>query len=1040
MKRKKLLFAACFSAVAAGALGLAACGDDGIVFQIDGAALPETIGAELGDLFIMPKVVAVKDGREFEVEISVLDSRDQEVELINKKFRATDADGYTLVFTATDGEESDSARVSVLVTDTKAPTFSFKEVSGFVSILGEEVTVPECTVIDASSDALTATYTVKDSAGNEVSVENGKFTTSVTGDYTITYTATDPSGNIGTKDFIVSCKKAVVLNGFEEAADLGWVQFDVAAKDAVSEPARNGNAVRVELADPQSSDGNWRRICVPFRAENGEFLSWEEVQKFEGIQCYIYSSEANEIGLTTFVRPIEAGWNTVYYTMEEIAAAYNIDPSQYSPDENGFFLNLKFALPGSYLVFDYMLGIYADDYVPDAEFLLEDGSDLPEELRAELNGSFAVPQANALRDGKEMSVTVKVTDSAGTEVALTDGAFVISDPDGYTIAYTATDEQGSQTVLVQVVVIDTRVPQIDMRATGNLAVVGEVFRIPESVVTIITGENLTAEVSVTDPDGNAVEVKDGMFTPEKEGEYTVVYTAFSPETGNSNEAEFIVYCTEGKILNSFLETTDVSYVGYDHSAERISADGVYGIKVTSTAVEAKQWATIYLPLKDPDGNFLTWEDVSEFERVDIYVFISENMGLGLCNGVKDYPQGKAVISFTAAELAAAYQADPTQYREDGTGFYFNIRQVNSGAYIVFENFVGVYPEGYAPKVLMTLADGGELPENIRATQSEIVTVPDVKAVRKGSSEEMQVTVKVTDSAGAEVTLTDGAFVAADLGGYTITYKATDESGSEERSVSVAVADPRVPVIEVNSGEQTEVYRGDLVTIPDHRVIFGEDESLKADISVSDPDGETVVVSENAFIAEKPGTYKVVYSVTAPNGNADREEISFVCINGKLLSGFDAINCVEWTAVGNTKQLTEDGLQMTWTASGSWVRVCVPLRKADGTFMTWDEIMTFDRIEITLTVSEENGVGLISGDSIRTLAAGTHTLVFTKAELEKEMQASADLYAPNENGLYITVRTATPGASLTFRSIVGCYAEEESVTEITLAEGKKYIAE
>ena len=481
-------------------------------------------------------------------------------------------------------------------------------------------------------------------------------------------------------------------------------------------------------------------------------------------------------------------------------------------------------------------------------------------------------------------------------------------------------------------------------------------------------------------------------------------------------------------------------MGYDHSAERVSADGVYGIKVTSTAVEAKQWATIYLPLKDPDGNFLTWEDVSEFERVDIYVFISENMGLGLCNGVKDYPQGKAVISFTAAELAAAYQADPTQYREDGTGFYFNIRQVNPGAYIVFENFVGVYPEGYTPKVLMTLADGGELPENIRATQSEIVTVPAVKAVRKGSSEEMQVTVKVTDSSGAEVTLTDGAFVATDLGGYTITYKAADEAGSEERSVSVTVADPRVPSIEVDAEKQTEVYKGDLVTIPAHRVIFGEDESLKADISVSGPDGETVAVSENAFVAGKPGTYKVVYSVTAPNGSTAREEISFVCINGKLLSGFDAINCVEWTAVGNTKQLTEDGLQMTWTASGSWVRVCVPLRKADGTFMTWDEIMAFDRIEITLTVSEENGVGLISGDSIRTLAAGTHTIVFTKAELEKEMQASADLYAPNENGLYITVKIATPGATLTFRSIVGFYAEEAPAATITLAEGKKYTAE
>ena len=43
MKKKKLLFATCFSAVAAGALGLAACGDDGIVFQIACVSLPTVL-------------------------------------------------------------------------------------------------------------------------------------------------------------------------------------------------------------------------------------------------------------------------------------------------------------------------------------------------------------------------------------------------------------------------------------------------------------------------------------------------------------------------------------------------------------------------------------------------------------------------------------------------------------------------------------------------------------------------------------------------------------------------------------------------------------------------------------------------------------------------------------------------------------------------------------------------------------------------------------------------------------------------------------
>ena len=72
MKRKKLFLAAFASLFAAGALAFSACGKDegGIAFSLDGGgSVPQSMAAELGELFIMPKVAASIDGREIDRRI-----------------------------------------------------------------------------------------------------------------------------------------------------------------------------------------------------------------------------------------------------------------------------------------------------------------------------------------------------------------------------------------------------------------------------------------------------------------------------------------------------------------------------------------------------------------------------------------------------------------------------------------------------------------------------------------------------------------------------------------------------------------------------------------------------------------------------------------------------------------------------------------------------------------------------------------------------------------------------------------------------------
>ncbi len=1023
MKKRYYLALGASAALLAGTLGLSACADGSkIVFSVDGGEVPQTLEAELGDLFVLPQIVAVKDGREIALDISVFDSTETEILLINQKFKATDLNGYTLNFTAEDGENTETAIIRVNVKDTQAPTFSIRETSGSVVLLNEEVAVPECAVNDASSDELTASYTVKDSRGNTVATTDGKFTASVVGTYTITYTARDASGNEGTKDFTVLCKKAVVLNGFEKTSDLPWVQFDVANKEVVSDPARNGNAVKVELADPQGLPSAWRRICVPFQREDGSYWTWEELQELEGIQCYVYTSVANEIGLMTGVQPIEPGWNTVYYSIDAIAAVMVNNPSQYQPDANGFFFNLRYAIPGSVLVFDHMIGIYADDYVADAEFTLEGGGAVPKEAEVNVNEVFTLPKVLAFRDKTEMTVAVTVKDSTGAEVNLNGGgSFTAVDLNGYEVTYTATDENGSESVTVFVTVVDTRIPQIHVHAERNVSVVGASFTVPESTVTIITGEELTATATVTDPSGNPITVQSGAFVTAAAGNYTITYTATSEQTGNVGRAEFTVICKEGKLLNGFGSEKEITFTEFTSTKEMVAENGLYGVKVTCTQENAPNWRSIRFPFYDEDGSYLKWDDLQDFAKIDIYIYTSANMNLGLANGVKAVPAGASVLSYTIAELRAAY--DKGQYAENANGFYFNIQTIVKDAYLIFENVIAVYHEGYKPAVKATLEDGSALPERFSATQGREFIIPAVKAIRKKATEEMTVTAAVYDSAGEEVTLGEGKFTPTDLEGYVIVYTASDELGSEEFRIPLAVVDSRIPQIEIEGKKAFDVYKDDEVSVPQSTVIFGDEEGLTATYAVTDPDGQPVEVAEGKFTASLAGEYKIVYSFTAENGLEAEETVTMTCINGKLLNGFQTANSVEWCKGAPAKEVTADGLQLTWTAAGSWGRVSIPFRHADNTYMTWEEIIAYDRIEFKISVSSANSIGIISAGTQKALAAGENVITFTREELIAEMAANASTYAPNSNGLYTTVKTAAVGETFTFMSIVGYYAEE-----------------
>jgi hypothetical protein len=69
------------------------------------------------------------------------------------------------------------------------PTMTVKGISGMTVVYGEENVLPACVVTNATGESVAYTVSVKDKDGNAVAVANNKFTASVLGAYTVTYSA-----------------------------------------------------------------------------------------------------------------------------------------------------------------------------------------------------------------------------------------------------------------------------------------------------------------------------------------------------------------------------------------------------------------------------------------------------------------------------------------------------------------------------------------------------------------------------------------------------------------------------------------------------------------------------------------------------------------------------------------------------------------------------------------------------------------------------------------------------------------------------------
>lgn len=113
-------------------------------------------------------------------------------------------------------------------------------------------------------------------------------------------------------------------------------------------------------------------------------------------------------------------------------------------------------------------------------------------------------------------------------------------------------------------IADTKAPSLYVDCDEDdvpQAVVGAKYNIFSYECADLHDGVLDANISVKDPDGNAVSIEDGAFTPAKVGRYTLTYSA-KDAAGNEAEKSFFVFANDGLQTPLSVEVEDMAKTSF----------------------------------------------------------------------------------------------------------------------------------------------------------------------------------------------------------------------------------------------------------------------------------------------------------------------------------------------------------------------------------------------------------------------------------------------------------------------------------------------
>lgn len=409
------------------------------------SGLTEEQTAELGTRYIIPVPSVTYSGYPKEVTFAVKDSEGQDVELIAQGTRifVDDVDGYTVEYFIEHLEEQHSiGDASITVLDTAGPEIELPASAYSMTVeIGSDVAIPVATITDGSgvvaSSSVTVTYD-----GKEVDIVKGQdgapdtFAATQYGYYTITYTATDGSGNTSTVPVTVNCARMVTLCDFETDSVV-WGE----GGSFTTEHAYSGNALKMV------TEGNAKYYAVAV------YPTFYNLSGFDSLSINIWVSRDLTSGNEGFyllnqVFRLQAGDNIVTIDKEALYSQYpdGIVPSKNPQYATAEYLWFQVCGDGVEFYIDNLVGVYddfeTDTAAPTIDFGRANAAGI---INVNEGALLTVPQAYGYDNTMEdVTIDYTVATDKGTDIteAVKGRTYRAVVGETYTVTYTATDITG----------------------------------------------------------------------------------------------------------------------------------------------------------------------------------------------------------------------------------------------------------------------------------------------------------------------------------------------------------------------------------------------------------------------------------------------------------------------------------------------------------------------------------------------------------------------------------------------------------------------
>ena len=1026
----------------------------------NGEAIPASIDVEIGSLCIVPKVVN-GDGAVLDFEVKAKD--ESRVEINNAKFRAVVLQGYAISYFE---NEKVVALIDVCVKDSTAPMIIVNAPEGMTVIYNSVVTIPACKVSDASGESIIPEISVADKDGNAVTVTDNTFVANVLGAYTVSYKATDKSGNSSVKTLGINCEMADLLNGFESLSDVGYFA-DPCEMELNSEFASTGNGVKI--TETGTDNYTYRSLYVPLK-KDGKMITLNQLLKYEKVQLTVYASESNELGLANGTFSITAGQNIMVFTREQIQAGLKFTKGQFS-EKDGFLLNLRYGTNGFWMVLDDFIGIYPRDYVPtvEADITINGIDNTPVLYGSEVT----LPKAAAVYDGKTLEYTVTVKDKTGAAVELNGDKFKADVVGLYTAEYAISAEgyEGYATI-------------------NFICRRGETFNDFESVDSVTwakDGETTATKELVDGYNGHGVKitarnnfswdqvrlpVKDekGFVTARNFAKYDklvfVVYVGNDLKlcTANANEQydvkagwNVVTFSIANFVAaGNFSEDANGIYLCVNglESGKEMIFDAIYGLYAEnyeppvageirinavngSVIIKDKEMTVPTATAIDADGNALGYE-----------VIVKDGNGatVTLSAGDKFTPSVTGNYELTYVITADGYDGSESVALQCKKAMLLNSFDALSDLPYVInvettklcelaDTFDGKGVKASAPdgmswaQVQVGAKDGkgGYISwKNFRKFQK-------IQFVVYSSSSATFCTATNSESVGVSegwniVEFSMNGVVAAgnfreDANGFYLCVNGLKENEYLIFDSFYGIyADDYQPDVEVevriNSTDNLTALLGGEYKIPAYSATHGET-GLECEITVKDAGGNVVEVNDDKFAVAALGAYTITYKVITA-GYEGEASVTVNAKKGNLLNNFDKASDITYVAVNSGNEVVDalsgKAIKITANAAFSWTRVSFPAVE-NGGYLTVENLRKYDKIRFVIYCSAD-GVYLCTAlnEEGYTLKKGWNIVEFSPENIKTAFEENA-------NGFYLSVNGLNAGEHIMLYAAYGIYADD-----------------